>query len=166
METFMRLIHYSDTRLASVYSVEQAGEAYQWHGGRKPVGLWVSVEGQDDWRSWCEAEDFRDCGTQCQTEVILQSNHNILIIGCLAGMLQFHREYAIEKPNAYRDEQVIDWPRVARAHQGIIIAPYRWEQRLNDPCQGWYYSWDCASGCIWDASAVAGLLQIQAALAA
>jgi hypothetical protein len=47
----------------------------------------------------------------------------------------------------------IEWRKVAERFDGIIIAPYIWQRRL-DLESSWYYSWDCASGCIWNASAV------------
>lgn len=53
----------------------------------------------------------------------------------------------------------IDWDRVASKHDGIIIAPYCWQQRLKDETF-WYYSWDCASGCIWHPRAVTALIPI------
>lgn len=44
---------------------------------------------------------------------------------------------------------MINWPAVAIEYQGVIVAPYSWERRNS-----WYYPWDCASGCIWDAAAI------------
>lgn len=155
----MRLLHYSDNPIGALYSFEQPSHDLAWSGGRKPSGLWVSVEGPDDWRSWCEAEGFRDCDSQVTTEVILAPEHGVLIIDTLEALLAFHEESRM-KGGYSAAREVIDWPRVAERHQGIIIAPYRWEQRLDAPCDGWYYSWDCASGCIWDASAIAGLRQV------
>lgn len=32
-------------------------------------------------------------------------------------------------------------------------APYQWRRR-NERGFSWYYGWDCASGCIWRASAI------------
>lgn len=45
----------------------------------------------------------------------------------------------------------LEWDRVAEEYQGILIAPYQWSRRLE---LMWYYSWDCASGCIWDITAI------------
>jgi len=60
----------------------------------------------------------------------------------------------------YEKGREIAWSLVADEYQGIVIAPYVWSRRL---CYGanWYYSWDCASGCVWDASAVAGVSLMQ-----
>ncbi|QBI98814.1 hypothetical protein SEA_BOBBY_184 [Mycobacterium phage Bobby] len=48
----------------------------------------------------------------------------------------------------------IDWGKVAADYGGIIIAPYQWSRRM-DP--HWYYTWDCASGCIWNLEAIESL---------
>ena len=53
---------------------------------------------------------------------------------------------------------VIDWTAVGKNHDAIVIAPYIWERRLDGPM--WYYGWDCASGCVWNATAVAELRPI------
>lgn len=58
----------------------------------------------------------------------------------------------------------INWPMVADRYQGIVIAPYLWSRRMDGGL--WYYGWDCASGCIWDAAAVASVTARQAAEAA
>lgn len=52
---------------------------------------------------------------------------------------------------------LIDWRRVAESYQGIVIAPYVWARR-HHLASGWYYAWDCASGCIWDSAAVAAIM--------
>lgn len=46
-----------------------------------------------------------------------------------------------------------DWIDVASRYSGIEIAPYQWKRRIH-PSTFWYYTWDCASGCIWDLSAI------------
>jgi hypothetical protein len=46
-----RLLHYSRLPIEAVVSKEQTDHF-------KPVGLWVSVEGPDDWKEWTAAEDF------------------------------------------------------------------------------------------------------------
>ena len=38
-----------------------------------------------------------------------------------------------------------------RRVDGIIIAPYQWYCRMT---VDWYYTWDCASGCIWNLDAI------------
>lgn len=47
------------------------------------------------------------------------------------------------------DREFIDWGLFAGAGGGgIEICPYLWDFRMSTSM--WYYSWDVASGCIWD----------------
>lgn len=158
-----RLIHYGKKFLRKVRSVKQGSDATAGLG--KPCGLWVSVEGEQDWKEWCEAEQF-GC-LDCATQVILKPEARILWLRGTVGLDKFHEEYSFEQ---YRSgtytRMAIRWPSVAEKFQGIIIAPYVWSRRLNGPVSNWYYGWDCASGCIWDAEAVAELRPIEQAEAA
>lgn len=43
----------------------------------------------------------------------------------------------------------IDWKRVSNEYDGIEINPYQSEMRM-DNTHIWYYSWDVASGCVWN----------------
>lgn len=147
----MRLLHYSDQPLLSVYSAKQDPNDLF-----KPFGLWVSVEGEDDWAAWCRSESFRDVDNQCVTEVVLRPGHRVLELTNAGMMTTFHETFWVRPGFEWRGE-MIDWPRVAEQFQGIVIAPYQWAHRLDGRCSPWYYSWDCASGCIWDADAVAEL---------
>lgn len=54
----MRLLHYSTKALTDIYSVEQCLNKRH----DKPNGLWVSVEGERDWKEWCTGESFLDIG--------------------------------------------------------------------------------------------------------
>ena len=149
----MRLLHYSDQPLLSVHSVEQVGGMAE--RGNKPNGLWVSVEGEDDWKSWCESEDFSTNSMNAVTEVVLAENSNVLVIETSAALLAFHDEFrALSDPPRFSS---IRWPDVAAMYDGIIIAPYRWDHRLDGVASNWYYSWDCASGCLWNARAIYAL---------
>jgi hypothetical protein len=71
-------------------------------------------------------------------EVVLHDS-NILVLDTPKKILEFGREYRIGES--------IDWPRLAKTHDGIEISPYQWSLRLN---LLWYYGWDVASGCIWN----------------
>jgi len=150
----MRLIHYSTAHLTEVRDVPQP----EGFGGRgdKPSGLWVSVEGDDDWRSWCEGNDFRLGHLACPTEVVLHDDTKILHLQGAAALKLFHREWAADhQPGTHRWERDfrIRWADLSKRYDGIIIAPYVWSMRLDNGMP-WYYSWDCASGCIWRSRAV------------
>ena len=145
-----RLIHYSSTPLTGVYPVEQNTGL-----NMKPSGLWVSVEGHGNtWKDWCEAEEFHLERLTHAHEIELAPGANVLRVSGEDAILGFTRQYRRTKANCQYELYAIDWPRVASEYQGVLIAPYVWALRL-DPRVAWYYPWDCASGCIWDARAVA-----------
>ena len=116
----------------------------------KPVGLWVSDEspGMFGWKEWCEGETWNIGGLAHRTEFALTPGHNVLIIDTPEALAAFDAEYSTGSKYIER----IDWSVVAERYDGIIITPYQWEHRLS---MMWYYGWDCASGCIWNLSAIA-----------
>lgn len=133
------------------------------HGYGKPVGLWISPHGEDDWAQWCLSESHL---APWRYRVTLDLFAQILWIDDAEGLIDFHTTYCTETDFsrlmekdpilsengfAYR-QRPIDWGKVAADYDGLIIAPYLWSQRLFGP--HWYGGWDCASGCIWTASAV------------
>jgi hypothetical protein len=124
----------------------------------KPRGLWVSVDGEADWKSWCEAEGFHPAGLAYAHRVALDEQANMLQITDGQQFLSFVATYGVPDPTwderlnvLHCDYVTIDWSRVAAEYDGIIIAPYRWEFRLKFM---WYYGWDCSSGCIWNLNAI------------
>jgi len=145
-----RLIHYS-VKPVELLKPMQPGTR---HNG-KPAGLWVSVEGEDDWRAWCEGEHWNLEALAFEHEVTLSASATILRLRDSRDIDRFCERYA--EPAPRRERLTIAWPAVAKEYQGIIIAPYCWERRLSDHCL-WYYGWDCASGCIWDVAAIERLV--------
>lgn len=150
----VRLIHYSKEPLAKVHDVDAQGSI---RGIGKPHGLWVSVEGEYDWPAWCNAEKFGLERLAIQTEVVLAEDADILLISNVGELDEFHRLYG--GGTSYD----VNWRAVEKLFDGIIIAPYLWERRLSEI--RWYYAWDCASGCIWKARAVAELKPIPGIMA-
>ncbi|HET7909679.1 MAG TPA: hypothetical protein VFL19_03135 [Nitrospira sp.] len=160
----MKLSHFSPTRITSVRSVEQSPLP-----DMKPRGLWVSVDGKDDWPSWCKSERFGPIGAgrhvfRYRVDVDLS---RVLHLDTAAAVMRFNDEYVREKlagkfpglpESPFKLSIWIDWSAVAAKYAGIIIAPYQWARRLE---LMWYYGWDCASGCIWDAAAVRSISVIR-----
>lgn len=149
--------HYSYWPLA--FSREHVYTPDHPHGFGKPVGFWISVDGEDDWAEWCLRESNLP---PWRYRVTLDSGAGILWIQCAEELLAFHETYCVETEferlytRAIYGESnknwPIDWAKVAVDHDGLIIAPYLWSQRMMGP--GWYHGWDCASGCIWTTSAI------------
>lgn len=143
--------HYSREPLLSVQSKSQIDEP-----DRKPRGLWISVPGNDDWPSWCRDEGFRlGALSNCAT-ITLHECAKVLHIRSARELDDFHEAYSVWAREAWKCD-LISWAGVAQDYQGVVIAPYQWSHRLYGPVSRWYYGWDCASGCIWDADAIASI---------
>jgi hypothetical protein len=138
-------MHFSDADTLTVESRDQDGKR-----GDKPRGLWLSDESAEtNWSSWCDGESYT-IGSNAFA-VDLAPGANVLYLTDESSLIAFHREFC-------RDERGwrMDWIAVAERWQGIAITPYQWEFRLSRD-MSWYYTWDCASACVWDASAVSSL---------
>lgn len=156
----LRLAHYHASPVLSLdnraYEQDVRGSYYS-----KPVGFWVSVEGGDDgWKEWSLAENFGTEGLAVEHRVSLAADARILLLTGAYEIDDFTARFGKPTdlpPLSRRDwPPTINWKAVAEAYQGIIIAPYCYERRLDDKTS-WYYPWDCASGCIWDVSAIASI---------
>ena len=147
----MKLSHYSRNKVQKVYSVDQDTDICSTYYC-KPKGFWVSVDGEWDWPSWCKAEGYALGGFKWQHVVTLKPEANILRISTAKGIDDFTREYTADS-TFYPVAKGMNWPKLATQYQGIIISPYIGERR-NTFGANWYYVWDCASGCIWDANAI------------
>lgn len=136
-----------------------------WGHPPHPEGLWVSVKGEDDWPSWCQSEQFRLEALAVCTRVVLASEANVRLVEGEQQLLAFDAEYGIDYdyggavPFTHRR---IDWIKLAKDYDGLIIAPYVRSCRLpmergtpKARVSDWYYPWDCASGVIWRARAIA-----------
>lgn len=113
--------------------------------GPKPTGLWYELGG--DWRRWC-ASDQPDWIDGKFLHGVVLDGERMLVLRGVGDIDAFHARYAL--PAAYpMDGRYVDWTAVATGYDGIEIAPYCWERRLEGSASRWYYGWDCASGCIW-----------------
>jgi hypothetical protein len=151
----LTLVHYSAIRLEEITSFDQP-ERLSLYG--KPKGLWVSVESnQDDWngwREWCESEQSALDKFEYAVRIHLKDDANVKLICCGNEISAFHKQFSRPIPEYPADRsRCIDWKSVAKSYSGVIIAPYILEPRpYMKP--SWYYAWHCASGCIWDATAI------------
>ena len=148
----MRLIHYTDEK----FSLEpRKYEQFDLSSYSKPKGLWVSVEGDCDWKSWCEVESYRLEGLKVSYEVKLKESANILHLKTSWEILEMFEKYPFKTRNRDLDYDTynLNWKEIEDKFSGIIISPYQWNCRLSPKCS-WYYGWDCASGCIWDLNCI------------
>jgi hypothetical protein len=119
----------------------------------KPSGLWLSDEKDYGWKKWCTDEGFGS--TNIETKFLVNTNR-VLILDTNEKIIKFDEEYSKKYSPTDTDFYKmitkitkIDWRRVAREYDGIIIAPYSRKLRTE---LFWYNPWDCASGCIWNLS--------------
>ena len=118
----------------------------------KPKGLWYSCG--DDWIQWASSE---------MPEMINKANYlykievnydKVKAVHSEAEFRIFEKEYGV-KSKPWR-EITIDWKKLQDdGFAGIEICPYFNSKRYTSQ---WYYSWDVASGCIWDP---AGLIDFE-----
>ena len=167
----MKLSHYS---AVPVTKIRAPDGAHLYPG--KPNGFWVSVDdpsptatGGDhpadargawvDWKAWCESEQFALDRLKLRHRVTLVPDADLLCLETSDAVIEFERRFGKHdrvndhnrRDKSVHTDDIIDWESVERLYDGIIIAPYQWSLRLD--CM-WYYSWDCASGCIWRPSAI------------
>ena len=150
----MKYIHYSKHKIV----LEKRTYAQKY--GRKPNGLWFSVETDDpnnwDWLTHCILEEYELESLRCQTEIVVHSDANLLKLFTNESMRGFSHQYAY-RSNGLGSLDSIDWDKVASEYQGIIISPFHRMLAFELYC-GWYYGWDCECGCIWDLEAIAEVL--------
>lgn len=108
----------------------------------KPNGLWYSVNG--DWELWCSSE-MPNWLDRVYVHQVNLGDEKLIRIKSHEDLDAFCARYSAKIVNYI---SCIDWKMVAEEYDGIEIAPYLHERRLDmNLC--WYYAWDCASGCIW-----------------
>lgn len=149
---FDELLHFASSHVRKVEDVTPGMAS-----NGKPLGFWVSAGAA--WAEWCAIESFGDIGRSVVTRVHLAPSANILRIETVGELDNFHAEYARDRYEgrfAY-PSYCPDWKLVGERYDGIIIAPYQWERRLDTTVSNWYYGWDVASGCLWRSRAIASL---------
>jgi len=121
------------------------------HSSDKPKGLWYQIN--DSWEEWCKYEMPQWLGPNSRGAYKVNieiDKSNVLVIETLEQFDEFHETFCTDNPNTrYLKKSNINWKRVCNLYDGIEISNYFYERRLDDNCD-WYYTWDIASGCIWN----------------
>jgi hypothetical protein len=181
-EKFMKMLnqialsHFSPTRLKEVRGVVP-GEGSEMFWGEdqltKPRGLWVSVDGKNDWAEFIRSGRHAKMLGAYQHQVILENSAPILMVETVSDAVEVFESYRTGTRDRLCDK--IDWARLGSEWSGILISNYYWYyieavyhdrllhteyQELRDELQ-WTQRWDVASGCIWDARAIASIEVIE-----
>ncbi len=150
--TALALSHYSIKPVTTVADPDPARP----RGAYKPAGFWVSVDGDDDWPEWCASNDFLPKEPLLRHRVTLATNARVLHLSSHDEVVDLGRRYRSRDPILFPSYVIIDWAKLAADYDGLIIAPYQWGCRMENAAH-WYYGWDCASGVIWKACAIASI---------
>ena len=127
---------------------------------RKPQGFWLSIN--ESWKefweneaNYCDSPDWLEI-LRYRHDISLDIDANILLVDTTSKMLLFNQNYGINR----RGYNMINWKNLMYDYQGIIITPYYTKFRLEINFD-WYYTWDCASGVIWDVSCIKSVDNVQ-----
>jgi hypothetical protein len=128
----------------------------------KPLGLWYATDWE--WLEWVRSEQ-PDWERPHHFDIEIDPA-KVLILARPKDIIRFTDEYGVIRDYGYtqphgfsRSCDHIDWPSVARSYSGIEISPYQHSLRL-DFFAAWYYTWDIASGCIWNPDAILGITKV------
>jgi len=145
----LNLLHYSAEPI--IFDRNRNYKKHNHAGIYKPHGFWVSVQGDRDWKDWCEAEEFNLESLRHTHTVELKQSANVLLVSTAAEIEKFHNTFSTESNDFLYP--TIKWDEVQKQYDGVVIAPYQGAYRLHCDYM-WYYGWDCASGCIWNLEAI------------
>ncbi len=129
-------VHYAEHPVTRVNSVVQGDEP-----SHKPRGLWLSTDAteRDSWHFWCQDNEFHLEQLAVRHGVTLAQEANVLWLDGADAFVEFCKEFG--------GADGIRWAEVASLYQGIgVLCPWDGGRQFS--------KWDCASVCIWDASAV------------
>lgn len=115
----------------------------------KPDGFWYGFG--NEWIDWTDTAGPERKGKYIYN--IYTNGSNILQIKDYSELIEFTKEYKSINQIIPRAIFSIDWSRIEFKYDGIEINPYIGQARMDQQTL-WYYSWDVASGCIWNLNKV------------
>lgn len=149
----MRFFHFSKIDLEKEFSTQKIPELKKYSSPYKPVGLWLSIEKNNNgWRNFCIREKFRcETLTNCY-EIGIYENTNFLTIASREDLINFSKKYSIKKELI----DTIDFEKLYEDYDGIIFFPYKrdyaYSENFNE--HFWYTTVDCDSSCVWNLSKI------------
>ena len=136
---------------------------------RKPRGLWVSDETEGGWSTWVRNMEMGSSQwpVTSRTLIELTPSARVPVLATWADIEALYEWAGVERVTKYDHIKEIDWGKVAKHYDGIIITPYGadhqpqgYNKDMVKPwgaigSQSWIDGWDIASGCIWNMDAIA-----------
>jgi len=129
----------------------------------KPEGVWYGCG--DSWLKWMSREVPKWLDAVNYIYELELDQEFILTITNEEQFKRFEREYWGRAPwqgrGGWTDTgppdgqfEMIEWDTLIGQYDGIEICPYLQQFRMSN--SQWYYTWDVASGCIWDSESLIG----------
>lgn len=116
----------------------------------KPRGLWYAIG--SSWIDWVRNE-MPEWETDNVFSIEIDES-KIKKITNSQEIMEFTKQYKVD----YHGFIIIDWRKVAQDYSGIEISPYISKARRG---LNWYYTWDVASGCIWNQDAITSIKKVE-----
>lgn len=161
----MRLYHYSREKLNfdSEFSYPSLLFPSFLCGIAKPAGFWVSPDVKEDWPAFANTTEamhkrFKP-RFRYKTRIHLRDGHNVLIIRNNRQFLELEEKFTDRVEGPFT--RFLNIEKLRKQYDGLIITKYFWEFRMTSD---WYYTWDCASGCIWNLDVIKAGRSIRYAL--
>jgi len=129
----------------------------------KPEGVWYGCG--DSWLKWMAREKPEWLDAVNYVYELELDQEFIMTITNEKEFKKFEWEYWGKAPwqgrGGWNDTgptdgqyEMIDWDVLTGQYDGIEICPYLQQFRMSNSM--WYYTWDVASGCIWDSQSLIG----------
>jgi len=120
----------------------------------KPDGLWYGCG--DAWIQWVKMEmpdDFEAVNYLYEVKL----GNDILKISNEDEFESFEHEFL--RQDTPVNGGLPDWGKIQKeGYNGIEICPYFWSKRMSSL---WYYPWDVASGCVWNANGISDVVLLK-----
>lgn len=129
---------------------------YKQKPGSKPNGFWYGID--NSWVDWCTSE-MPEWVTPNRYRLEVDMT-KVLVVDTIEKMYDLNRHVVNTDEYFHRYNYDIDWCHFEKlGYKGIEIPRYMYELRMKQDFF-WYYSWDVASGCIWDTSIIKSVTKI------
>lgn len=129
---------------------------YLQRASSKPTGFWYGID--NAWIDWCESE-MPEWVTPHRYKLDIDMS-KVLVVDTIEKMRDMNKHVVNTDEYFHKFNYDIDWTYFdKKGYKGIEIPRYMHELRMNHDFF-WYYSWDVASGCIWDTSIIKSITKI------
>lgn len=151
----MDRIHMLRTN-GKITKLDLCKRTYLQRAANKPTGFWYGID--NAWIDWCES-NMPEWVTPHRYKLDIDMS-KVLVVDTIEKMHDINKHVVNTDEYFHKFNYDIDWTYFdKKGYKGIEIPRYMHELRMNHDFF-WYYSWDVASGCIWDTSIIKSITKI------